>query len=365
MSDITFQVIDLNCEKSDQSFFPPRISMTTRSQTKIATVLGFDEYIPSVPPKRYKSLNWSGSSEHQFWYPGSTPGNSGPDYQVAGARYDYSGTSTIDLHGNYVSLYKKDLFQMCNAVPVGAYNGLVPGILTAFEHYPIAGWIGPAINTLCDLPGVPYDFVADGAIGNGGAARMDSSNLWGSLKPNPNQNNFQVSNFQIVNSTEASCHDVNSDHNAQDMIVLVESLPLSVSRDIIGPEQGTVWFFAYVLWDHDYTATLTDEYTDADALSVARVINGNGATAQNMPRTTGFISSFTTVTFTLTCINLIVGQSYLVSYDLADLTAGTSSTVQLGFIAGQTTHSITASIPTPAAGHSVIVRNPKISFSPQ
>ena len=102
MSDITFSVIDTACQAADQSFFPPRVLMTTKSTTQIATVLGFDEYIPSTPPKRYKTLSWDGSSEHQLWFPGNTPGNTGQSYQIAGARFDYSGSSTIDLQGNYL-----------------------------------------------------------------------------------------------------------------------------------------------------------------------------------------------------------------------------------------------------------------------
>lgn len=370
MSDITFQVIDLTCEKTDQSFFPPRISMTTRSQTKISKILGFDEYIPSTPPKRYKTITWSGHSQHEMWYLADTPGNPGPAYQVGGARYDYSGASTIDLSGAYTSLYTKNLSVMCDGVGVGNYTGLVPGVNGGLDHYPFAGWIGATGQTLCPPPGIPFTSVGNGAIGKGQAARNDSSNLWGRFRPNPAVSNVQVSTFAPVSSTQAVSNDINTVPQLveagviSEIISLFTPLPLSVSTTIDNTNQGTIWFFTYLLWDHDYSATLSNEYTDADALSVARIVNGNGSTAQNVPRTTGFVNSVTAVTFQLQCSNLIVGQSYLVSYDLWDQTAGTISTTQVGFVAADTTHNINSSIPTPAAGHSVTVRNQKIAFSP-
>ncbi len=107
-----------------------------------------------------------------------------------------------------------------------------------------------------------------------------------------------------------------------------------------------------------------DEYTDAEALANARVVVGNGTTAQNLPRTTGFVSTFTGVAFSLTCNTLVVGQDYLVSVDLWDSVAVVPVTRQYGFTANAVTHAINDTIPTPASGHSITVRNPRIVFSP-
>ena len=172
-----------------------------------------------------------------------------------------------------------------------------------------------------------------------------------------------MSNFQIVSSTQGVCVDVNTNLATSSLIALFEPVPRGTVQTINGSNEGTVWFPAPVLWDHDYSATLTNEYTDAEALTNARTVNGNGSTAQNFPRTTGYVSSFTTVAFQLQTSGLVVGSDYLVSYDLWDQTAGIISTVQIGFTAAATTHAINGNVPTPAAGHSVTIRNPRIAFS--
>lgn len=362
-STLTFKVIDTNCESATQSFFPPNIKLVTTSQTKIATVLGFPEYIPSLPPKKYHTLTWAGTSEQQLWFPEHSVGNPGAAYQIAGSKFDYAGSSTIDGQGNYTSLYTKNLSSMCQATG-NLVTTFLPGVNGGFENYVFTGWLGPTINQKCTPPGIPYSAVGDQAIGKGSAAIQDFSKFWGSKKPDPAVSNAQISDFNPISSVDGFCLDAGGDKNDNAVICLFEPVVQGVIPGITGSTQGTVWFFGGIVWDHDYTSQLTGEYTDAEALANAQVINGNGATAQTFPRTTGFISSFTTVTFKLNCSNLLVNKDYLVSYDLWDQTAGTISTVQIGFTAVATTKTINGTVPTPANGHSITVRNPKIIFSP-
>ncbi len=95
------------------------------------------------------------------------------------------------------------------------------------------------------------------------------------------------------------------------------------------------------------------------------MVIGNSAVAQNFPRSTGFVSTFTNVVFTLLCTNLVEGSSYLVAVDFYDLTNGTHSTRQYGFDGDSTLkHTIVDVVPTPASGHTIQVRNPRISILP-
>src|SRR6185369_9189078 len=73
-----------------------------------------------------------------------------------------------------------------------------------------------------------------------------------------------------------------------------------------------------------FSATLSEPYTDADANATAVVYAGTSATAENIPnyQITGannFITRrnrITSVTFTILCSNLIVGEDYTVTYEL-------------------------------------------------
>lgn len=360
---VVFRLIDLTCEAAQQSAFPPRVVLSARSTTQIATVLGFDQYTADLPPKRYHTLTWDGHSEQQLWFPAGTLGNPGVAYQVAGARFDYSGATTVNGAGTALTRYSKNLSKMCDATG-SLYTCLVPGVNGGLQQYIFAGWLGPTNHTKCDPPGVPYQPLGDQAIGTGQAARNDSSLFWGSHKPNPASSNVQTSNFVVIDGTHAACNDVNSDINFFGIISLFEPLPLGNVPLIDASNQGIIWFLGAILWDHVYSATLSNEYTDAEALANARVVVGNGTTAQNLPRTTGFVSTFTGVAFSLTCNTLVVGQDYLVSVDLWDSVAVVPVTRQYGFTANAVTHAINDTIPTPASGHSITVRNPRIVFSP-
>lgn len=361
MADLVFQVIDTACEAADQSFFPPRVVMTTKSTTQIATVLGFDEYAPSTPPKRYKTLTWDGHSEQQLWFPAGVPGNTGAAYQIGGARFDYSGSTSIDTNGNYINTYTKNLSEMCNAI-----GALVPTFVSGFfgglQGYVFSGWSGASGHELCNPPNVPYAFVSNQAIGKGQSARFDKSSFWGS-QSTP-QSNVKVSDFTIQSSTQGVC--IDSGGTAQDftLIALFTPVPDGTLLNISGADEGTVWFKSAVIWDHNYSATLSNEYTDAEALANARVVAGNGVVAQNLPRTTGFTSTFTSVVYTLSLSNLIIGSDYVVSVDFWDASSGATITNQVGFTASAATKTIVGLVPTPLPQHTTVVRNPRIAFAP-
>lgn len=377
MPDLVFQVIDLACESADQSFFPPKVTLTTKSTTQIATLLGFSEYpgFESIPPKKYKTLTWNGTSEHQLWWVGPQGiGGIGPvaPEQIAGARIDYSGSSTIDSNGNYLTLYTKNISEMCSAVD-SLISTLVPTSSGALTGYKFLGWSGPTVpagHQKCTPPNIPYVFVSNEAIGKGNAAIQDSSGLWGSHQVSPSALVFRT-DFIVNSATNATCTDTGGSQTGfpqfntspWEVIALFEPVPEGTVVDIAAHNQGSVWFFATPYWTNNYSADLSNEYTDAEALANAQIITGTSSVAENFPRTTGFISRFTSVIFTLKLSNLIVGSSYVVSVDLADLTSGTTTNKQYGITPTATTHSIVDIIPTPLAGHYLTVRNPKVIFA--
>lgn len=378
MSAIQFSVIDLACESADQSFFPPKVTMTTKSTTQIATVLGFPEYpgFESTPPKRYKKVTWVGSSEAQLWY-AAQAGNP-TAYQVAGSRFDYAGSSEIDSQGNYISLYTKNFFAMCNAI-----GALFPTLLplppgsplsvqvnlsgqsqtTSLEPVGFPGWIGPTQNLLCNPPGTPYAFVSNMAVGKGALAINDTSTLWGSKKVDPTVTNIQGPNFVVQSSTFAQCIDSGDQRNDGVFIALVHPIPVNGSVDLSGPNQGVTWFFGGPVWNHNFSCTLSDEYTDAEALTNAQVIVGVGATAQNKPRTTGLVSTFTNVVYTLNLSSLIPGSNYTVTVDIWNPGTGVTTPKSYSVSPTGTTQVIIDTVPVPPVGQSLQVRNPRIVFA--
>jgi hypothetical protein len=358
MSTIVFSVIDTACEAADQSFFPPHVVMTTKSTTQIATVLGFSEYagFESTPPKKFRTLTWEGSAE-QTVFGGTT--------QVAGAKLEWSGSSEIDLHGNYVSTYTKTLSQMCAAVDdkcAGLSGTAVANVAVA--GYKLRGWFGSAGHEKCTGTGLPYTTIGDVGIKTGQLAPIDNAAQQqlssGMVFGTDGVFVAYGDNFTAVSAV--SSEDVTT--GQQDGLVVAAD-PLACGTLVLFGDYNhpPLGFGVSLVWNNDYSATLTDEYTDADALAQAKVIIGNGATAQNLPRTTGFTSTFTGVVYTLTATNLIQDQAYMVTVDLADLTAGTHTTKQYPFTADSTLkHIFVDAIATPTAGHTVQVRNPQIQF---
>lgn len=381
MSTITFDVIDTSCQQADQSFFPPSITLTGKSTTQIATVLGWSEFpgFVSSPPKKFKTVSWAGSSEQQLWYQG---------VQIGGARYDFGGLDQIDELGNITSNHTKILSVMCNGAqnrativgpspfndpnsPLFAYS-----LAASFEGYFgtnatfYPNLFGP--TELCSSGSIPYEGIGDKAAQSPFSFPMaDLFGLWGSGSQG-GQNSFMGQAVVTVQSNTIAASNDNGTSNVTinpyaipllpPGIILEEFSELETPQGIVPrpPDWGAG---AQVVFTNAFSAALQDEYTDAEALAHAVVIQGNGTTAQNGMRTTGFVSQFTNVVYTLSIKNLIVGQSYIASVDLADLTSGTVTTVTSPFTATSATNTIIAPIPTPAIGHTVQVRNARIAFA--
>jgi hypothetical protein len=349
---IVFRLIDTACELAVKTLQTPLITMSTRSTTQIATVLGYDEFITSTPPKRYHTASWNGTSEQQLFV---------NDVQIGGAKYDYSGFDHINSSGNVDSTHSKIYSAQCdNNLAYFNIQGndiFLGSVLFSFKGYYgmsvlIPGLLGSP-EFMCPSSSIPYAVIGDQAV-NG---TFDKSDLWGSEIRNGSAN-LGITKFLVQDSVTKTCDDTGS--SAVSVLPYLPTFQVGINLLARALDYFTPGIINYI---NSYSCILSDEYTDAEALANARVIQGNSNVAQNNPRTTGFISTFTNVVFTLITTNLVSSQRYLVSVDFVDITAGTMTTRQYGFQADDTgKHNITDVIPTPAVGHSIVVRNPRIAF---
>jgi hypothetical protein len=111
---------------------------------------------------------------------------------------------------------------------------------------------------------------------------------------------------------------------------------------------------------HDYTATLSDEYTDAEALANATVFTSNSKIAETF-LATGYVSQWTSVNYKLKFTNLIANELYFATVTLRR-SDGVTSMVPYSFTAAGTTHEIIDSVPNPPAGMTMEVRLPTVIF---
>ncbi len=352
---VEFRLIDLQCEAAVATVYPPRITMATQSTTQIATVRGYDEFVPSIPPKRYHTATWSGSAEQKLFVAG---------VQIGGAKYDYFGFDHINARGFIDSTHSKVYSAQCDT-PLPIYGQILGNnIFGVGGFYPFKGYYGMAVSVpgllgnpefLCPTSNIPYATIGD--IGINGT--FDQSDLWGAGLVNGTVN---VGRSLFLAQDAVTKSDATTGSN--DVLVTPYNPIINVGFNItnIPRDFYTVGRVDYI---NNYSCILSDEYTDAEALTNARVISGNSNAAQNFPRTTGFVSTFTNVVFTLLSTVLVPGNSYQVQVDFFDLTNGTHSTRAYGFDADNTgQHTITDVIPTPLPGHTIQVRNPRIAIVP-
>lgn len=332
MSDIVFDVIDTTCQSADNSFFPPRVSMVTHSVTKIATVLGYPEYIASSPPKKYKRLTWSGTSEQQAFAVGSGD-------RLAHALYVYSGFGEIDTYGNQTSNYRKDYYTPC---PTSNFQPSVISIPN-FGLLSLRGYCWPADPNTCPVCSEPPAFKQNEATNN--------------IFDVPTQILGNESIFSVRTSTSLT-----NNQPTGEVIAIQVNGPGGAQNVPETDLNGLFGCWLLIQASNNYSAVLSDEYTDAEALDRAQVINSNGSTAENLPRTTGFVSRFTSVNFDLNFANLVPGGNYSATVNFWDM-VGTQTTKAYGFTAKATTHVIHDSVPTPSVGHRVVVRNPTVTFA--
>jgi hypothetical protein len=150
--------------------------------------------------------------------------------------------------------------------------------------------------------------------------------------------------------------------------------PLGPAPDVINVPvsslNGIPDHYVNLASDINYTATLSNEFTVADEIAGQLAYTSNGKTSENQPNiltwTTDYIvniqSKTTSVNYVFSCSNLLAGESYTVRYELND-SDGTGASYATTFTAGATTHTILGSLPTPASGHTITLRNVRVAYA--
>lgn len=341
---LTMQVVDQDCEAIDKSFIPPRVSLKTVSHTTVATVLGFAGYLSN---KKYHSLTYSGEEKAFYYNPGvpistETQAKTQP-YLWWLERVVYSGTASIDGTGHQTSIYEKLKFQG----PLGADS--IPG------NFQLNKTVDP----------VPWPFYGEQVwITDDTDSVMQFSpslmNAWNFF--------FRFGGVPPISGPIVGAPSGITNAWSQSILIILDPTDpkyalIKANADALG---GIFHGSAYVTSEINVTVTLSNEYTDAEALANAFKTTSNGAVAVNRPRSGAagdYTSTFVTVDYTLNLSNLIVGQQYSVEVDLWDLTANTHNPTTYLFTATAATHSILDSIPKPLIGHQVMVRNPQVFFA--
>lgn len=374
---ILFEVIDVNCQQADNSFFVPAVTIGYKSVTKYATLYGYNEFgTPSTPPRKYRKLTVSGFSERIGFTAEKTP------RQCAGAKYVWSGSGEYDLKGNIISKYQKDLFAQCPKQfwPVEGPISL-PGevqtstILAQFVGFCWPDW--PASCATCDPNDGNWGFIGNQAINSPIIDFTGFYALATDVNTTQTATTINVVHDEICNiltdqpyswtltGTSLDNYPITVGSRTYDGRVVVTDPPNLVFPAVGVSDDGVFFHVAqYIVFTDtsNHSMVLSEEYTDTDALNNALVVNGKSSAAQNLPRTTGFTSVFTDVTYTLSFLNLIAGRDYQATVDLWDHQSNTHTTKSYGFTASATTHSITDTIPSPPAGHTVSVSKPTVAF---
>lgn len=370
---ITFDVIDTACEQSNQSFFVPQISMSSKSTTQYAVLHGYSEFIASTPPKKYRKATVSGFAERVGFTMEQTP------RQCAGAKYTWSGFGEYDLQGVQTASYSKKLYAQCT----NQYWPPTPLQTTPFAISPcpnttFCNFVGycwpddPNSCPVCDPNIVNWPLIADQTT------NVLALDLRAFLIP-PNTAVITSTSYAVNGQVLGFCAIASPPFNATFTGI---SYPVTVGADtyqaqavITDPPlafpvvllNGVVGQYINFADASNFSAVLSEEYTDADALANAQVVVGTSTTAQTTPRTTGFTSVYTSVVFTLFMSNLVAGKDYLVQVDLWEKGPNNFSThtpKQYGFTASDTTHTITDVVPTPVDFHTITVQKPLITFAP-
>jgi len=381
-SSFSVQMIDLACQAVDRTFFRPAVQLTGNSHTVIATVRGYDEFTsasdpvisPSVPPKRYFRRVYtpllSGDDSRDLPVETNEAQSAtlswvnliSPSETVTPISSEYvlmSGQDRINVKGVEVETANLELWSSCSDPA---------NLRPLYDNYIIHGLtypLGLANGDTAVPPPDPSDprfsewIKCDTYID-------DPLNL---ITDNSNPVVFRGGAPVTSNTLKTITVDDSADFNAYPLVWF----PFFM---IAGPSPhpgGGTWsstpgtgFSPNVLirikYKHSYEIRLLDEYTDLIALNNAQIINSNGLTAENLPRTTGYVTRTTSVQYHLNLRNLVFGEFYVATVDLVD-SVGSVATRTYNFTATATTHVINDTIPTPAAGRSITAQNARVTFT--
>ena len=363
---LIFEVADLTCEAITRTFFPPSVAMVTSATTVLRIKRGYPKFA-NDDNTLYKKATWAGYVTQTAF----TVGNFLPDElstrlrscnsscNARGAKYLFSESSQINASGNFISHHRKDLFVECQRTSIGLYPpiaegpgaeievlapGLFPNSASRIRNLLGYCWTPDGGSCqVCDTDETTWAFFGDLAIDS----QTDSPSV---MLINPN--GYTTTALSRVYQSSAS---------GRFAIADVAGFPF---------QPGAISLYVDIYATGDYSVILSEPYTDAEAIATQQTFTSQMSVAENLPnyliaagqQYLRFIySRFTTVTFALNFTNLVEGQPYVAGYTLQDGT--TATPVSVSFVAAGTTHQIVGTIPTPAAGHKITIKNPTVRFS--
>jgi hypothetical protein len=356
------EVIDLNCLLDDDGEYEPIVDLIPASTTSVATVRGFGENtgFTSTPPKRYMVRTWSGFIAGNDASGYAALPNSGlsvalvnvdviPPYPIAVSHFLISGADQINLQGQQIATHTAQLYSTCagpnNVLPQAVYDG---------------GFVDPEYNGTFTIPGWCYAYDISLSYPNLPSITFPKC-LFPALPLVPDST---LTDPEDMYHGRLIAQSSTTESNTTEFTTPYTPGP-NQPDGFTPPNLGAPtldWGVLNFYYKHAYNVVLSVEYTDVMALANAKVTTGSSPVAQNLPRTTGFISRFTTVAFELKCSNLVAGTDYTVTVDYVT-SAGVTTTETYTFIATSRNHTINDTVPTPSSGQTITVQNAEIEFT--
>lgn len=339
---LVFEVIDLSCESLHRGFYTPHAKLFTTATTVLKIKRGYPTYFGINNPL-YKKITWTGSITQRAYALGNL---------VGGVQYVWNGSTQIDASGNFITHHTKNQYVMCNREIYPAVGGLIAELQGLARVTRLVGYCWSADPISCPFcPTNEEDWTFRGNFQTG------------SPTDPPEQVLLKAANKTY---TPLSYHYSGNESESILGIEGVNQFPGVVVLNGIVVSEPPVDFQS----SGDFQAVLSEPYTDADAEATKQTFTSQLATAENKPdylRAAGqqfltlLYSRETSVNFTIKCSNLLAGQTYLIRYELWD--SDGTKTIQLdNFSATSTTHDYTGTVPTPATGHSITIKNVSIRY---
>lgn len=373
---ITFQVADSACEAINRTFFTPRVRLTGSSVTTIATVKGFSEFFPfiSSPPKKYMVRTYSTSmtgndasgspavpNEAASAYFRAFRGLGPTIFDLATWYVTATGHDEINAAGQTISNASLQLYTSC---PGGTFAPVAISPTDPPYQYIIRGWCFPYYQ--CNIGGQPVDCAAEGLPAPSiicsscsvPPVPVPGANLLGFL----GNGNLSTAPYNGRPVFTSSTHGESAKDGSDTLGIFGELTYIPTQHNLGFPTITDGSFFGEMFYKSAWAVDLSQEYTDQLALDNATVYHSNGLAAQNLPRTTGFVSTYTTVVFTLRFSELLEGEDYVATVFFLD-NDGSVTTRVYAFQATGTTHVITDSPPNPQNGHTIVTRNARVDYA--
>lgn len=360
-----FSVVDKVCEATQRSHLPPKVVLTTTSHTTIRTKHGWTDYSGNIYGTLYKTLTPVGwmyqlacNINENYGYPGFTY-----DYPFAGgSRYDYAGYSAIDLYGTLTSKHEKNLRVVCpnpalyhvnGPVYVGNNQYTLSGVFFNLNRLDGYCWPpDPSSCQTCSSDQADWVFLRnDGVADIWDYPHNMTMDRFAMTSPNPTT--LAYDSFNVIAG-----------------VLIQPNPPPNWPTVVIWPYVDYRWPWAGIVAVGQWTITLSDPYTDAEAEASKVAYDSNGKVATIVPNWKVWNSNYmwhrsdleTSVDYTLHCTNLVPGQNYTAKAQLL-YGNGSITTVSFPFQAITDTHDAHGTIPTPAVNTHITVKSPTLIYT--